>query len=74
MMVLLAVGFGMASAVGGYLLATALNGSIAGAMATVSGIFYALAALFGPHHGVLPRKFRQRGKLLEPPLEEPAAS
>jgi manganese/zinc/iron transport system permease protein len=56
----LAVATGVLSAVGGYLLATALNGSIAGAMAAVSGVFYVLAALFGPRHGVVPKRFSHR--------------
>lgn len=60
LMHVLAVAFGVASAIGGYLLATALNGSIAGAMATVSGGFYLLAALFGPRHGVLSKRISQR--------------
>jgi len=56
----LAVALGVASALGGYLLATALNGSIAGAMATVSGLFYLLAALFAPRHGVVSKKTSHR--------------
>jgi len=56
LMMALAIAFGVASALGGYLLATAINGSIAGAIATVSGIFYALAALLGPRHGVLAKR------------------
>ncbi len=56
----LAVLAGVLSALGGYLLATALNGSIAGAMATVSGLLYLLAAVFGPRHGVLSKQIHQR--------------
>jgi manganese/zinc/iron transport system permease protein len=54
-MVTLASAIGVASAVTGYILATAIDGSIAGAMATMAGVFYVLAALFGPRHGVLSR-------------------
>jgi manganese/zinc/iron transport system permease protein len=53
LMVALSVGVGAASAVGGYGLASAVDGSIAGAMATVSGVFYVLAVFFAPRHGVL---------------------
>ncbi len=63
-MVVLAIAFGVLSAVLGYALAALLNGSIAGAMATVSGILYALAALFAPRHGVL---INRRSRPLHPP-------
>ena len=55
-----AVAIGVASAIGGYLLATAVNGSIAGAMAVVTGVFYVLAALLGPRHGVLSKQIALR--------------
>jgi manganese/zinc/iron transport system permease protein len=42
-MLLLSSLLGIASAVGGYLLAVAVDGSIAGAMATVAGVLFALA-------------------------------
>ncbi len=42
-MLLLAVLFGVLASVGGYYLAAALNGSIAGAMVTVAGILFLLA-------------------------------
>ena len=60
LMHVIAVFVGVLSAVGGYLLATALNGSIAGAMATISGLLYVLAALFGPRHGVSSKQRTQR--------------
>ncbi|MEX0968164.1 MAG: metal ABC transporter permease [Bacteroidia bacterium] len=44
---------GIVSAVGGYYLAVSINGSIAGAMATVAGFLFALALLFAPHRGIL---------------------
>ncbi len=60
LMHVLAVAIGVASAIGGYLLATAVNGSIAGAMAVVAGLFYAIAALFGPRHGVVSKQIALR--------------
>jgi manganese/zinc/iron transport system permease protein len=60
LMHVLAVAIGVASAIGGYLLATAVNGSIAGAMAVVAGAFYVVAALFGPRHGVVSKRFALR--------------
>ena len=60
LMVTLAVVFGVLSAVLGYALATVMNGSIAGAMATVSGAFFVLAALFGPRHGVISKAILSR--------------
>ncbi len=54
-MLVLAVGCGVASAVLGFGLALALDASVAGAMASASGLLFALAVLFSPHHGVLAR-------------------
>ncbi len=62
----LAVVAGVVSAVGGYVLATALNGSIAGAMATIAGVLYVLAALFGPRHGVVSKRRARKGLALQP--------
>lgn len=45
-MLILAVLFGFISAVGGYYLAWSINGSIAGAMVTTSGIILGLSVLF----------------------------
>jgi len=44
---------GVMIATSGYYLATYLNGSIAGAMSTMSGIFFIIAFLFSPNEGVL---------------------
>lgn len=49
----------MASALG-YLLAHALDASIAGCMALAIGALFALAALFSPRHGVVTRAWRLR--------------
>lgn len=59
-MLLLAVGFGVASAAGGYWLARWWDASIAGAMATVAGGFFVLALLLSPSHGLLARALTQR--------------
>lgn len=59
-MLVLAAGLGVASAVGGYALARALDASIAGAMAVVAGGLFLLALLFSPRHGVLARLFHHR--------------
>lgn len=65
LMVVLACTAGVLSAVLGYALATVLDSSIAGSMATVSGILFVLAALGSPRHGVLPRWWRHRGMQIE---------
>lgn len=59
-MLLYAVLLGALSAVGGYYLAFILDGSIAGAMAVVSGVLFALAFFFSPAHGLIPRRLQQR--------------
>lgn len=65
-MLLLAVGFGAASGVLGYQVATVLDVSIAGSMAVVVGIFFFLAFLFAPKRGlvsVLRRRAMQKKTL-----------
>ena len=52
-MLLWSVAIGVASAIGGYWLAAILDGSPAGAMATVAGLFFLLAAVFSPTHGAM---------------------
>lgn len=54
----LAVAAGAASALGGYALARWLDGSIAGAMATVAGLLFLAAFLAAPRHGLVARLFR----------------
>jgi manganese/zinc/iron transport system permease protein len=54
-MLALSVTLGVASALGGYALARAWDASIAGAMATVAGLFFLTALLFSPGHGLLAR-------------------
>lgn len=50
-MLLLTAVFGFLSSLGGYYLASWINGSIAGAMAVVAGLFMMLALLFRPQEG-----------------------
>ncbi len=52
-MIGLSLGVGIASAVSGFWLAHALDASIAGAMATMVGLFFAAAYLVAPRHGVI---------------------
>ncbi len=59
-MLALAVACGAASAVGGYWLARALDGSIAGAIAVVAGILFTVAFLAAPRHGLVARAVRLR--------------
>jgi ABC-type Mn2+/Zn2+ transport system permease subunit len=57
-MIAWAVAIGAASAVFGYLLADALNTSVAGAMAVVAGGQFALAVLLAPRSGLVSRWLR----------------
>lgn len=65
-MLVLAVIAGVSSALLGYALATAMNASVSGAMGTVAGLQYLLAALFSPTHGVVLRAIRRRRMMSEP--------
>lgn len=66
MMLVLSVVFGVLGALGGYWLAAWLDGSIAGAMAVVSGGLFILSAVASPSHGVLGRILARRQAFLEP--------
>jgi manganese/zinc/iron transport system permease protein len=70
-MIAIAVACGVASTVGGYTLARSLDASIAGSMATVAGLLFALAFFFSPSHGLVPRAVRQRRLASEPPPPQP---
>jgi manganese/zinc/iron transport system permease protein len=59
-MLFISAGIGVFSAISGYYVATFLNVSIAGAMATVTGVLFAIAFLFSPKHGLLAKKRAQR--------------
>lgn len=52
----------IASSVLGYFSAVALNVSIGGMMAVMTGLFLALAFLFGPRYGIIARAYRYRGE------------
>ncbi len=52
-MILYSVLIGAASAVSGFFVALALDASVAGAMATMTGVFFALAVFFSPLHGLI---------------------
>lgn len=56
----LSVLLGIASAIGGYWVARGLDASIAGAMAGVSGLLFALAFAFAPERGLLAQALRRR--------------
>jgi len=55
-MLFLACIAGILSSISGYYLAVWLDGSIAGAIAAMSGVFFALAMIFSPTHGVAFKK------------------
>lgn len=56
----LGAGLGVASAVSGYFLARSLDASIAGSMATMTGVIFVLVLFFAPQRGLLSRWLRQR--------------
>ena len=63
LMLLIGIAISIASSVLGYYAAVALDVSIGGMMAVMTGLFLALAFLFGPRHGVLAQawqRLRQR--------------
>lgn len=61
-MMWLSVALGVGSAVGGYWLANRLDASIAGSMATMAGVSFALVWLFAPHRGLLAVLRRRLGQ------------
>ncbi len=61
-MIALSVGIGVAAAISGYVLASLLDASIAGAMATMTGMFFGVTLLFSPLHGLIPRTRRTRAQ------------
>ncbi|MGY6412310.1 MAG: metal ABC transporter permease [Alkalilacustris sp.] len=62
LMVVLAVALSAAACVAGYGLAVAWDVSIAGMMATMTGVWFALALLFSPGRGLLAQALRARGQ------------
>lgn len=57
-MLVLACLAGTIASITGYYLAVWLDGSIAGAMATMSGILFGIAVIFSPTHGLFFRKIK----------------
>ena len=55
----------IASSISGYYIAIALNVSIGGMMAVMTGVFFALAFLFGPRYGIIARAYRRQGERQE---------
>lgn len=58
MMLALACLFGVLSSIGGYYLAVWLDGSIAGAIATISGVLFGLVMILSPTHGLFFKKIK----------------
>lgn len=52
--------YGVAAAIGGYWLARTLDANIAGAMATMTGVFFLLTLLFAPEQGLIARALQRR--------------
>jgi manganese/zinc/iron transport system permease protein len=60
LMLLYGVLIGVLSAISGYFLARLLDASIAGSMATMTGVFFMLVLLFAPQRGLLARWLLRR--------------
>lgn len=58
-MLVLACASGVAASISGYYLAVWLDGSIAGAIAAMSGLIFGLAMILSPTHGLVFKKLRQ---------------
>lgn len=59
-MLFISAGLGIAISISGYYLAAWVDASIAGAMALMSGVFFALAFIFSPSHGLLGKVLNKR--------------
>lgn len=64
LMVVLAVGLSVAACVAGYALAVRWNVSIAGMMASMTGVWFALALLLAPERGLLAQALHWRSERL----------
>ncbi len=64
-MILLAVALGALSAVCGYAVAIVLDASVAGSIASTTGVLFGLAFLFAPQHGLVARARRLQRQRLE---------
>jgi manganese/zinc/iron transport system permease protein len=65
LMVALAVALSVAACVTGYLLAVRWNVSIGGMMASMTGVWFALALLFAPERGLVAQALRRRTERLD---------
>ncbi|MDD7971834.1 metal ABC transporter permease [Roseinatronobacter alkalisoli] len=65
LMVVLAVGLSVAACVSGYFLALRWNVSIGGMMASMTGVWFALALLFAPGRGLFAQALRWRTERLD---------
>lgn len=63
-MISLSIGIGLLSGISGYALAHWVDASIAGSMAMMTGVFFALAWLFAPERGLLAQLLNHRKKKL----------
>jgi manganese/zinc/iron transport system permease protein len=63
-MIGLSVGIGIFSAISGFGLATALDASIAGSMATMCGVLFTLILIFSPGRGLLMKLLKARSQRL----------
>ncbi|WGF87422.1 metal ABC transporter permease [Marinivivus vitaminiproducens] len=62
LMLLLGAAIAVLSSLSGFHLAEAWNVSIGGMMAVMTGVFLALAFLFGPRYGLIAQEIRRRGR------------
>jgi manganese/zinc/iron transport system permease protein len=66
LMLIIAAVTGILSSISGYYLAVWLDGSIAGAIAALTGIFFGLALIFSPTHGLLFKKLKATPLAMNP--------
>lgn len=64
MMLVIACAVGILSSITGYYIAVWLDGSIAGAVASMTGVFFGLALLLSPTHGILFKQLKSTGENL----------
>ena len=69
-MIAIAIGIGALSSLLGYLMAQALDASIAGSIAMLCGLFFLLAFLFSPSHGILSRILARRSLSVKIAVED----
>lgn len=61
-MLVLSVVIGIASSLSGYYFARAVDGSLAGSMATMAGVIFLAALLFAPERGLIARAMQRRNR------------